>query len=287
MPRAGRAAAALAGEQLQQRSVERQRDPGAVARLAVGAERAAMAERGQPGEGQRQDPVARPAAGVRDEPDAAGVVLEPRVVERASVGVRSRSLVMLSTARLRRGDGTGRRRGESTAAGSGATSDVGRGGSPASHLIGDLAVDGQVEAHLLGLLVDPDAEEQVDDLDDDERGDDGVRDRRADRDELVDELLRVALEQARVGGLDRGEAKMPVATAPNMPPTPWTAKTSSASSTLERARRSVALKHRPPATRPMISAPPTVTKPDAGVIATRPATAPQAAPTTLTLRDAR
>src|SRR3954466_8668173 len=34
----------------------------------------------------------------------------------------------------------------------------------------------------------------------------------------------------------------------------------------------------------MMSAPPGVTKPDAGVIATRPATAPQAAPTTLTLR---
>ena len=39
------------------------------------------------------------------------------------------------------------------------------------------------------------------------------------------------------------EAKMPVAMAPNMPPTPWTAKTSSASSTLERGsqeRRAVA-----------------------------------------------
>src|SRR5919109_2660609 len=34
----------------------------------------------------------------------------------------------------------------------------------------------------------------------------------------------------------------------------------------------------------MASAPPAVTKPDAGVIATSPATAPQAAPTTLTLR---
>ena len=52
-----------------------------------------------------------------------------------------------------------------------------------------------------------------------------------------------------------------------------------------RARSSVALKHRPPATRPMMSAPPTVTKPEAGVIATSPATAPQAAPTTLTLRE--
>src|SRR5258706_13038037 len=33
----------------------------------------------------------------------------------------------------------------------------------------------------------------------------------------------------------------------------------------------------------MMTAPPAVTKPEAGVIATRPATAPQAAPTTLTL----
>ena len=36
----------------------------------------------RPGEGQRQDPVARPAARVRDEPDATGVVLEARLVQR-------------------------------------------------------------------------------------------------------------------------------------------------------------------------------------------------------------
>ena len=37
--------------------------------------------------------------------------------------------------------------------------------------------------------------------------DDRVPDRRADGDELVDELLRVAVEQARVGGLDRGRGE--------------------------------------------------------------------------------
>ena len=81
---------------------------------------------------------------------------------------------------------------------------------------------------------------------------------------------------------------MPVATAPNI------AADAVDGEDVERvvdlgagSRRSVALKHRPPATRPMMSAPPTVTKPEAGVIATRPATAPQAAPTTLTLREWR
>ena len=51
---------------------------------------------------------------------------------------------------------------------------------------------------------DPDPEDEVDDLDDHERGDDGVGDRRPDRDELGDELLAIALDQARVGGLDGG-----------------------------------------------------------------------------------
>jgi hypothetical protein len=47
-----------AGEQLEQGLVERQGDPGAVARSAVGAERAAMAERRETGQRQRQDLVA-------------------------------------------------------------------------------------------------------------------------------------------------------------------------------------------------------------------------------------
>src|SRR5437870_6447413 len=42
-----------------------------------------------------------------------------------------------------------------------------------------------------------------------------------------------------------------------------------------------------PTRRPMTTAPPAVTKPDAGVIATSPATAPAAAPTTLTLPRCR
>ena len=57
-----------------------------------------------------------------------------------------------------------------------------------SDLVGDLAVDGEVEAHLLGLRLDAEPEDQVDDLDDDERGDDRVGDRGADRDELDDDL---------------------------------------------------------------------------------------------------
>ena len=57
--------------------------PGSVARLAVGPECAAVTQGSQPGKGKRQDPVARPAAGVRDEPDAARVMLEPRFVERS------------------------------------------------------------------------------------------------------------------------------------------------------------------------------------------------------------
>src|SRR5512137_642073 len=64
-----------------------------------------------------------------------------------------------------------------------------------------------------------------------------------------------------------------------MPPTPWTPNTSSASSAPRRRFRPLT-PHRqtPPARRPMISAPPMPTKPQAGVIATSPATAPDAAP---------
>ena len=54
---------------------------------------------------------------------------------------------------------------------------TGAGGSPAppsSHLIGSLAVDGQVESHLFDFGLHPDAEQQIDDLDDDERADDRV-----------------------------------------------------------------------------------------------------------------
>ena len=67
--------------------------------------------------------------------------------------------------------------------------------------------------------------------------------------------------------------------APRMPPVACTPKTSSASSAPSR-RFSPLTPHRQttPASRPSTSAPPTPTKPHAGVIATRPATAPEAAP---------
>ena len=68
-------------------------------------------------------------------------------------------------------------------------------------------MDGQVEAHLLDFGLDPDAEQEIDDLDDDERADDRVADRRGDRDPLRDDLLRVAVEQPGVGGLDRGRGE--------------------------------------------------------------------------------
>jgi hypothetical protein len=54
--------------------------------------------------------------------------------------------------------------------------------TPTSGLIGGFAVDGEIETHLLGLGLDPDPEQEVDDLDDDDRADgreeDGGRDRR-------------------------------------------------------------------------------------------------------------
>ncbi len=61
--------------------VQRQRYAGTVARFAVRGECPAVPERGQPGEGEGQDPVARSTTGIRDEPDAARIVLEARVVE--------------------------------------------------------------------------------------------------------------------------------------------------------------------------------------------------------------
>ena len=80
----GRRGRGVAGDQLEERPIERERDAGAVARLAVGPERPAMTQRAETGQRQRQDAIARPAAGVRDEPDAAGVVLVARVVQRAA-----------------------------------------------------------------------------------------------------------------------------------------------------------------------------------------------------------
>ena len=76
-----------------------------------------------------------------------------------------------------------------------------------------------------------------------------------------------------------GLLKMPVANAPKMPPTACTPKTSSASSTLSIFLSPVTPhKQITPASRPMISAPIRPTLPAAGVMATRPATAPDAPP---------
>ncbi len=62
--------------------LQRQADPGSVARLAIGGERAAVAQCAEPGECQRQDAVARAPAGIGDEPNPARVMLEPGIVER-------------------------------------------------------------------------------------------------------------------------------------------------------------------------------------------------------------
>src|SRR4051812_27583779 len=64
-----------------------------------------------------------------------------------------------------------------------------------SGLVGHLAVDGEVEAGLLVLLRDADPEDQVDDLDDDERRDHRVGDRGADGDQLRDHLLGLAVDE--------------------------------------------------------------------------------------------
>src|ERR1043165_5027501 len=75
---------------------------------------------------------------------------------------------------------------------------------------------------------------------------------------------------------------MPVAKAPHVPPTPCTPTTSSASSTPKRSLTNCTPKKQiEPAPRPMMIEAGTVTKPAAGVIATSPATAPAAAPSTL------
>ena len=77
MPGPGRV---LPRDQPHQRAGERQRDPCTIARHPVRSERATVAEGRQPGQRQRQHSLVRPAARVRDEPDAAGIVLEAFLV---------------------------------------------------------------------------------------------------------------------------------------------------------------------------------------------------------------
>src|SRR3954471_7498608 len=71
----------------------------------------------------------------------------------------------------------------------------------------------------------------------------------------------------------------PVSSAPTMPPTPWTPKTSSESSAPSIFFRPLTPQRQAkPATKPITRAPSRPTLPHAGVIATKPATAPDAAP---------
>ena len=73
---------------LDQRPLEGQRDARTVARLAVRREGAAMTQRREAGQCERQDTVTRRAARIGDEADAARVVLERRVVERWLLATR-------------------------------------------------------------------------------------------------------------------------------------------------------------------------------------------------------
>src|SRR5215831_7174327 len=76
-----------------------------------------------------------------------------------------------------------------------------------------------------------------------------------------------------------GSLKMPVMSAPKMPPRAWTPNTSSASSAPIIFLRPVQpQKQTTPTPKPITNAPGMPTLPAAGVIATRPATAPDAAP---------
>src|SRR5918993_5393842 len=76
-----------------------------------------------------------------------------------------------------------------------------------------------------------------------------------------------------------GELKMPVSNAPRIPPTAWMPKTSSESSALtSRLSPVTPQKQTMPAAMPITNAPGIPTLPAAGVMATRPATAPEAAP---------
>ena len=74
-----------------------------------------------------------------------------------------------------------------------------------------------------------------------------------------------------------------MASAPQVPPTPWTPTTSSESSYPSRALRWQPAKQRIPATPPITIAARGPTKPQAGVMATRPATAPDAVPSAVGL----
>src|SRR5512142_1182740 len=75
----------------------------------------------------------------------------------------------------------------------------------------------------------------------------------------------------------------PISTHPRMPPTRWTPTTSSESSRPNLYFSPTAYAQPTPATAPTTSAPTVSTEPQAGVIATRPATTPDAAPSEVAL----
>src|SRR2546425_6951394 len=83
----------------------------------------------------------------------------------------------------------------------------------------------------------------------------------------------------RPPGLMRVEANRPVAMVPQIPPAPWHANTSRESSSVVRALQLATKLHRTPATRPMMIDGIGPTYPEAGVMATKPQTAPTAIPT--------
>src|SRR5215210_7767271 len=72
--------------------------------------------------------------------------------------------------------------------------------------------------------------------------------------------------------------RKPISTVPTTPPTRWTPTTSSESSRSSLNFRPTAYAHAAPATAPTAIAPTAFTAPQDGVIATRPATTPEAAP---------
>src|SRR5256885_14555311 len=83
-------------------------------------------------------------------------------------------------------------------------------------LVRDLAVLRAVEPKSLLGLLDPHSDGQIDDLDDHEGGDRGVDPGRADRDDLLQELLGIAVEEPvgaravdRDGGEDPGRERAP------------------------------------------------------------------------------
>ena len=93
-------------------------------------------------------------------------------------------------------------------------------------------------------------------------------------------IIATVVQSATALGPPRfGELNTPVSSAPRMPPTPCTPNTSSESSAPSSFFRPLT-PHRQakPAMKPMIRPPPMPTLPAAGVMATRPATAPEAAP---------